>query len=176
MSIQQNINQNLSLVSLLMTQSPQVKARKEALGYQGRQEQAVRGLQDIKSNLRRAELTSRVDPLTEEETAELKSLGGPKTYNEEELKNIEERTSQYQKDIYDAKSAALNPQYRNVIDPQHIKQPELSSQLSRIREMTGKAKEALAAKKIEAQPSKNFVETVMEGVYSPLTDPRKGGF
>lgn len=157
MNIQQNINQNLSLASLLLTQSPQVKARKEALGYQGRQEQATRGLNDIEGNLKKLE-------------------SGEKSYNLEELENIEARTSQYQKDIYDAKSAALNPQYESVIDPQHIRQPELSSQLTRIRDMTGRAKEALTAKKIEKEPSKNFVKTVMEGVYSPLTDPRKGDY
>lgn len=167
MSIQSTINQTLSLASLLMTQSPRVKARKEALGYQGRQEQAVRGLADIEKNLVRESASRRIGPTLEEVTE-------PKSYNLEELENIERRTSQYQQDIYDAKSAALNPQYKGVIDPQYIRQPELSSQLTRIKEMTGRAKEALSAKKMESLPSKNFVKTVMEGVFSPLTDPRKG--
>lgn len=168
MSIQSTINQTLSLASLIMTQSPRVKARKEALGYQGRQEQATRGLADIEKNLVKESAFRRIGPPTLEEVT------NPKTYNLEELENIERRTSQYQQDIYDAKSAALNPQYKGVIDPQHIRQPELSSQLTRIKEMTGRAKEALSAKKMESLPSKNFVEMVMEGVYSPLTDPRKG--
>ena len=170
MSIQSTINQTLSLASLLMTQSPRVKARKEALGYQGRQEQAVRGLADIEKNLVRESASRRIGPPTLEE------VNNTKSYNLEELENIDKRVDQYQQDIYDAKSAALNPSYENYIDPDYIKQADLSKQLSTIREMSSKAKEALSAKKMESLPSKNFVETVMEGVFSPLTDPRKGDF
>lgn len=158
MSIQQNINQTLSLASLLLSQSRKASAVKEAEGFQGRQEQAIRGLGDIETNLKRA-----MDPKDE------------KAYNVEELKNIEERTSQYQKDIYDAKSAALNPEYKNLIDPYAIKQADLSNQLTRIREMSGRAKNALTAKTQEAEASKNFKNMILEGVVSPLNDPRKGG-
>lgn len=165
MSIQSNINQQISLASLLLTQSPTAKFRKEGLGIQSRQEQAIRGLEDITTNLEKVET-------------------GSKNYNEAELSNIEARTEQYQKDIYDAKSAALNPELRKYIktgegayaEGKGIQQPVLSSQLSRIQQMTQKARDALTAKTKEQSPSKQFVSSIMEGVYSPLNDPRKEAY
>lgn len=164
MSIQGNLNQAVSLASLLASQSGTVKNRQEGLGIQARQEQAIRGLKDIEGNLERVHT-------------------GGKSYNKAELKNIEARTEQYQKDIYDAKSAALNPKLSRYIATgekayatgKGIQQPALSSQLSKIQQMTQKAREGLTAKQIEHRPSKEFVNKVLEGVVSPLNDPRKGG-
>ena len=166
MSIQSTINQSLALPSLLFSQSSIVKSRKEGLSIQKKQEQAVRGLADIEKNLVRESASRRIGPPTLEEA------NNPKSYNLEELENIDSRVNQYQTDIYDAKSAALNPSYKKYINPNYIKQGDLSKQLSTIREMSSKAKEALNAKKIEMQASKDFKNMILEGVTSPLNDPR----
>ena len=88
------------------------------------------------------------------------------------MENIDRRVDQYQTDIYDAKSAALNPSYKKYINASYIKQGDLSKQLSTIREMSSKAKDALNAKKMEMQASKDFKNMILEGVTSPLNDPR----
>ena len=167
MSIQSTINQGLALPSLLFSQSSFVKSRKEGLGLQKKQEQAARGLADIEKNLVRESASRRIGPPTLEEVT------NPKTYNLEELENIERRVDQYQSDIYDVKSAALNPSYEGIIDPQYINQKDLSKQLSTIREMSSKAKDALNAKNTEIQASKKFKDIILEGVVSPLNDPRR---
>lgn len=157
MSIQSNVNQILSLASFLTSQSPMLRSRMETkqIGkdIQGKQQQAIRGLKDIEGNMEKVQ-------------------AGEKRYNEEELTNIEDRTLQYQKDIYDAKSAALNPRFKKYIktgDEAYaagtgIQQKVLSSQLSKIREMTARAREGLAAKNIEHGPSKDFAKQITEGV------------
>ena len=166
MSIQSTINQSLALPSLLFSQSSIVKSRKEGLSIQKTQEQAVRGLADIEKNLVRESASRRIGHPTLEEA------NNPKSYNLEELENIDRRVDQYQTDIYDAKSAALNPSDKKYINPSYIKQGDLSKQLSTIREMSSKAKDALNAKKMEMQASKDFKNMILEGVTSPLNDPR----
>lgn len=166
MSIQSNINETLSLAGYFFSKTPRAKHVKEAREYQGRQEQAIRGLADIEKNLKRENVSHRIGPPTLEEFTN-PEFTNRKSYNLEELENIDSRVKQYQKDIYDAKSAALNPNYKGLIKNDEIKQPELSSQLTRIREMSSRAKEALAARKKEANASTNFTK-LMNG--EPVED------
>lgn len=186
MNIQSNINQTISLAGFLMSRMPQVEIRQKGLGFQAQQEQATRGLQDIESNVNRAYITKKlesagVEPeqakyMTKEalesyvepkDDSEVNAISefmnlGPKTYNKQEFEDIEDRTREYQKNIYDAKVAALDPRYSKYVDPQHIRQGDLSKTLSNIRTKTGFAKEALAAKQEEAKPSKRYINSMTE--------------
>lgn len=176
MSIQGNINQTLSLASLLLTQTPAAKIRKEGLSINALQQQSIRGIRDIEKNLRREELTAQ-ETRTVEEDAELQSLGGPKTYTAEEIGNIEARAKQHQQHFYDARAAALNPSLAPYI--QHpIRQEEFSRSLGNISERisayrgrgaareraTAEAQEALQTRQAEREASERFRAMITEGV------------
>lgn len=166
MSIQSNINQITSLASLLLTQSPAAKFRKEGLAFEGTRNQAEIGLKDIEKNLRREELTakSKKESLTAEEQAELTEKGGPKEYIAEELENIGSRAEQYQKDLYDVKSASLNPRYSRYIN-EGMRQPEISKTLENIYSKKKAAQERIAAANEEKKASEKLITNMMEGAY-----------
>lgn len=169
MSIQSNINQQVSLASLLLTQSPSAKFRKEGLSLQSKGMAAQRGLENIHESYK-----------------ELKE-GKREPYSETEVADIEARIPQLNKDIYNTIIAAEDPNLKKYINKEALGKRadrsamlnELSnfrstneSKIAQIQKATQSAQENLTAKRMEYAPSREFTNRIMEGVYSPLTDPR----
>lgn len=187
MSIQGNINQAISIAGLLATQSGIAANVKEAKAIQGKQVSAKSGMEDIEKNVKRAVATQFKDnivqgPLSPDQE-KLLAEKGEKRYSDEELKNMESRVKEYEKDIYDAKVAANDPRFKNlgIIDPQLVKQEQIAPfrsnmnrgvySLSNVDRQMQVAQEAVAARRaaIDAQQNSHvqLYRKYISGQYQP---------
>lgn len=138
--IQQSVNQLLSTAGIIGRLSPSFERRQEAKVALGKATAAQQGLSDIEKNL--------VNP--------------EKQYTETELRDIQGRVAEHNRNIYDAKTMAIkgHPNYKYAKDgvAQLPKQEEYTAMLGNIEKgIADKRQQAMIrmASKAKAELSQN---------------------